>query len=59
MSTISTGKEKFDSRIEKSNFKGTFGPLVDEIEIRKYLEKYKNIPNFKGAFYHVKYKILM
>jgi hypothetical protein len=44
---------------EKTNFKGEFGPLEDEIQIRKFLEKNKNTTTFKGAFSHVKliYKI--
>lgn len=43
---------------EKVNFKGTFGPLEDEIHIRKFLEKYKNTSTFKGAFKHVSNKTL-
>ncbi len=39
--------------IKENNFKGKFGPLEDEIEILKYLEKYKNTPTFKGAFKQV------
>lgn len=38
---------------EGRKFKGSLGPLEDEIHIRKMAEKYKNTPIFSGAFYQV------
>ncbi len=42
-----------DNQSDKTNFKGVFGPLEDEIHIRRYLEKYRHITTFKGAFKQV------
>ena len=37
------------------NFRGSMGPLEDEIQIRKFYEKHKNTPLFNGAFKNVKF----
>ena len=42
------------SEDSKSDFKGQFGPLEEEISVKRYLEKHKNAPIFKGAFKNVK-----
>jgi hypothetical protein len=39
--------------VVKGGFKGTIGPLEDEIQIRKFAEKHKNTPNYNGAFKQV------
>jgi len=49
-------KSFYDKEVEEENytqFSGTFGPLEDEIYIRKYYEKFKNTPLFRGAFKNV------
>jgi len=43
---------------ELGNFRGSMGPLEDEIHIRKFSEKHKNAPLFNGAFKHVKFKLI-
>lgn len=42
---------------ELGNFRGSMGPLEDEIHIRKFYEKHRNTPIYNGAFKHVKYFI--
>ena len=45
---------------KKSNFKGKFGPLEDEITINRYYEKYKDIEVIKGAFkkvFNIKFSV--
>jgi hypothetical protein len=43
---------------ELGNFRGTIGPLEDEIHIRKFSEKNKNAPLFNGAFKHVSQRLI-
>jgi hypothetical protein len=54
--TDSQFKVNQDKDVEEEQygqFTGTFGPLEDEIYIRKYYEKFKNTPLFRGAFKNV------
>jgi len=49
-------KENFDNDGEEEQygqFSGLYGPLEDEIYIRKYYEKHKNTPLYRGAFKNV------
>jgi hypothetical protein len=38
---------------ESNEFKGKYGPLLDEIKIKQFQEKYKGSPVFNGAFKNV------
>lgn len=44
---------------ETGNFRGTMGPLEDEIHIRKFYDKHRNTPVFNGAFKNVKNKNIL
>jgi hypothetical protein len=48
------GDEPKSEEEELGNFRGSLGPLEDEIHIKKFYEKHKNTPIFNGAFKHVK-----
>lgn len=50
-------KQTFDKDVEEETygqFSGVYGPLEDEIYIRKYFEKFRNTPLYRGAFKNVK-----
>jgi hypothetical protein len=50
-------KETLDKEVEEEEygqFSGVYGPLEDEIYIRKYFEKFRNTPLYRGAFKNVK-----
>lgn len=55
---LNNDKDKSKTEEEElGNFRGTMGPLEDEIHIRKFYEKNKNTPLFNGAFKNVKIKL--
>ena len=48
--TFSIDEKPKTEEEELGNFRGTCGPLEEEIHIRKFYEKHKNTPLFNGAF---------
>jgi hypothetical protein len=53
MSALEIKLESKSEDEQSGNFRGVFGPLEDEIHIRKFYEKNKNTPLFNGAFKNV------